>query len=50
MLLLLIGVFIGCVYAGSQILSPFTVIKGILGKSDSLRLPRAYVAILSGAA
>lgn len=58
MLLLLITVFIGCVCAGSQILSPLTVIKGMLGKSDpqvklildSLRLPRAYVALLSGAA
>lgn len=58
MSLLLIVVFIGCVCAGSQVLSPLTVIKEMIGKSDpqvklildSLRLPRAYVAMLSGAA
>jgi iron complex transport system permease protein len=58
MLLLLLVIFICCVCVGSQVLTPWTVFKGILGQSDpqvklildSLRLPRAYVAILSGAA
>lgn len=56
--LLLAASYAACVCAGSLILSPDTVLLGILGKSDSqvkmiletVRLPRATTAVLAGAA